>query len=505
MMAEIPGLTQMYATFALYLLLMIAVGLYFYRRAKNIEDYLLGGRGMGSWVTALSAQASDMSGWLLMALPGAVFMAGLGECWIAAGLALGTFLNWLLVAPRLRLYTASTHSLTLSTFFERRFRDPTRLLRLLTALLTLFFFTFYAASGLLGAGNLFRELFGINFTAAVLIGTAVMVFYTLLGGFLAVCWTDLFQGILMFAAIVILPLVAYWQLPPGALTEACAARGVALRLLPERLGWPELLAILSTAAWGLGYFGQPHILVRFMGIKSIRLLPRSMTIAMIWVLISLTGAVLIGLLAVPFYDGLDEYTSENVFIYLVKDLFNPALGGVLLAAILAAIMSTIDSQLLVSSSTLTEDFYVALINPRAGEKSQMLVSRGCVLLIALIACSMALTMNKNIFDLVNFAWGGFGAAFGPAVLTGLYSRRTTWQAVLAGIVVGTVVLIGWYLLGWNRYMYEIVPGFLANFLTILLVNRRVPQTDARVLAEFDQMRMLVKKRQDFQEEIRDES
>ncbi|MCP3966834.1 MAG: sodium/proline symporter PutP [Lentisphaerae bacterium] len=481
-----------YVTFILYLIFMVAVGLYFYRKANHIEDYLLGGRGMGSWVTALSAQASDMSGWLLMGLPGAIFLLGMDQVWIGVGLALGTFINWLIVAPRLRVYTERTNSLTLSTFFGRRFRDPTNTLRLMSAVITLIFFTIYAAAGLVSAGKLFESMFHINYKVAVIAGAAVMIFYTLMGGFLAVCWTDLFQGLLMFFAIVILPIVAYNNLEPGAVVAACTAKNISLDVFPEGTLWISLLALLSSMAWGLGYFGQPHILVRFMSIKSIRLLPRTMTIAMVWVIISLIGAVIIGLLAIPMYNNLPAGDNEKVFIFMIRDLFNPYLGGVLLAAILAAIMSTIDSQLLVSSSTLTEDFYANVIRKNSSEREQMIVSRFSVLLIAIIACSLAMDKTSSIFKLVTFAWGGFGAAFGPVVLMALFSSKTSWRSALCGMIAGTIALLVWHFMGMNAWMYEIVPGFIVNIAVIIGLNHVFPNDDPEITAEFESVEKEVK-------------
>ena len=481
-------MSPVYLTFAIYLLGMIAVGIYFYRKASHLEDYLLGGRSMGSWVTALSAQASDMSGWLLMGLPGAVFAAGLGKIWIAIGLALGTFFNWLLVAPRLRVYTEKTKALTLSTFLGKRFHDPSNSLRLLSAVITLVFFTIYAASGLVGAGKLFESMFNVDYRIAVIAGTAIMIIYTLMGGFLAVCWTDLFQGLLMFGAITLVPIMAYNQLDAGAFAAACEAKKISMELFPGS-GVMGMLAIISTMAWGLGYFGQPHILVRFMSIKSIKLLPRSMTIAMVWVLISLAAAICIGLLAIPMYNTPEK---EKVFIFMIRDLFNPYVGGILLAAILAAIMSTIDSQLLVSASTLTEDFYANIIRKNPTEKQQMLFSRISVLLIAIIACSIAMDRNSSILDLVEFAWGGFGAAFGPVVLMALFSRKTTWRAALCGMLAGTVASLVWYFCPWGKYMYEIVPGFVVNILVIMAMNQIFPAENKTMLKEFDAVQKALK-------------
>ena len=482
-------MVETYVTFALYLIFMIAVGVYFFFKSKSVTDYLLGGRGVGSWVTALSAQASDMSGWLLMGLPGAIYLAGFGEAWVAVGLALGTFLNWMIVAPRLRVYTEMTNSMTLAAFFSERFRDPTGYMRVFSAIITLFFFTIYAASGLNATGNLFEEMFGISYSSSVIIGAAVLLVYTFLGGYLAVCWTDLFQGILMFLALVAVPVVAYNMVGAGAVENAMNAKGLTFSLLPAaKNNAMALVAVCSAAAWGFGYFGQPHILVRFMSIKSVKLLPRTITIAMIWVLFSLAAAVVIGFLAMPLFEGLDKQNCEKVFIYMVRDpkFFNPWIGGILLAAILAAIMSTIDSQLLVSSTTLTEDFY-RFIHVDASQKVLMRMSRIFVLVITLIACGLALMRTETIFSLVKFAWGGFGAAFSPVVLMSLYSRKTSWQSAFAGMIIGTAVMLAWYVLGFGRYMYEILPGFVCGVVTIMIMNRFYPQRNEEILKEFDEV------------------
>ena len=477
-----------YFTFGLYLLVMLGIGIYCYFKSKGVEDYLLGGRGVGSWVTALSAQASDMSGWLLMGVPGLIYLSGLCNMYVAIGLWIGTLLNWLLVAPRLRLYTAATKSLTLSSFFGRRFRDRTGILRLFSAIVVLLFFTIYSASGLVAAGKLFNSMFGINYQLAVLIGAGVMLFYTSMGGYLAVCWTDLLQGMLMFFALLIVPVTAYFRLPPDAAEIFRATNPGALNLLAaDKSTVFALAAVVSAAVWGLGYFGQPHILVRFMSIKSVSALPRAIWIAMIWVTVSLTAAVLIGLLAIPLYPGLAQGESEKVLIFMIGDFFNPWIGGILLAAILAAIMSTIDSQLLVASSTLTADFYKNILRKKASSAEQMHVSRVFVLLITVIALIMALNPGKTIFELVTFAWGGFGAAFGPVVLMALYSRKTSWQSALCGMAAGTIVMIGWYVSGLGAYMYEILPGFIAGLTAIIAVNRIRPETNEKVLAEFDKV------------------
>lgn len=480
-------------TFIIYLIFLLAIGFFFYKKTNNLEDYLLGGRSMGVWVTALSAQASDMSGWLLMGLPGAIFLYGLGQSWIAIGLLIGTVLNWILVAPRLRIYTEKTSSLTLSSFFENRFKDPTGLLRIISAIITLIFFTIYASSGMAGAGKLFEAMFNIPYTAAVVGGCIVIVLYTFLGGFLAVCWTDLFQGALMFFSILIVPIFALVTNGGfNAIHAAAQAKNISMSLFESNSGIAGVVAIISTMAWGLGYFGQPHILARFMSIKDVKEMSRSTTIATIWVIISLFGAILVGLIGLAMYQEAPGGDAEKVFIYMISDLFNPWIGGILLAAILSAIMSTIDSQLLVSSSALTEDFYQKIIKHDASEKELIWVGRLCVILISIIAMLLALNPKSSILSLVSYAWGGFGAAFGPIVLMALFSKKTTWKSALAGMVVGAIVCVLWKEIGLGSLMYEIVPGFIANFIVILIINKLNPQEDAIILNEFNDVKTILK-------------
>jgi sodium/proline symporter len=476
-------------TFIAYFIVLLGIGFFFYRKSSNIEDYLLGGRGMGSWVTALSAQASDMSGWLLMGLPGAIYLGGIEKTWIATGLFVGTVLNWKLVSARLRIYTEKTNAITLPCFFESRFRDPTGLLRLISAIIILIFFAIYASSGLVATGKLFESTFNVRYQLAVIIGGLVIIAYTFMGGFLAVCWTDLLQGALMVFAIIIVPLLTYNSAGGvNAIKEAMDLKEISTSLMPQ--GATSLVCIctiISSMAWGLGYFGQPHILVRFMSIKSVDKLGKSMTIAIIWVFLSLCGAIIIGLIGIAMFDELTGGEEEKVFIFMIRDFFNPWFGGILLAAIFSAIMSTIDSQLLVSSSALSEDFYCKAIKREASEREIILVGRACVVIISIIALVMALDRNNTILEIVSYAWGGFGAAFGPLVLFALYSKRTTWQSVLAGMVTGTVVLVLWKQVGLSDKMYEIVPGFIANCLTIILINLFISQKDQTILSEFEEV------------------
>lgn len=474
-------------TFIVYFIFLLGIGFYFYRRSVSIEDYLLGGRGMGSWVTALSAQASDMSGWLLMGLPGAIYLGGIGKTWIAIGLFIGTILNWKLVAARLRIYTQKTDTITLPCFFEQRFGDPTGLLRIISAIIILIFFTIYVSSGLVATGKLFESTFEVPYMAAVVIGGAIIIAYTFLGGFLAVCWTDLFQGMLMVLALTVVPTVAYFKVGGiGGIRAAMALKEISSSLIPRGEPLP-LLAMISASAWGLGYFGQPHILARFMSAKSVHKLRESMTIAIVWVALSLGGAVVIGLIGIGMFDNLTGGKEEKVFIYMISRVMHPWLAGIMLAAILSAIMSTIDSQLLVSSSALTEDFYQKAIKKDASVKEIVLIGRISVVIISAVALVLALTWDETILKIVAYAWGGLGAAFGPVVLCSLFSRRTGWLAALAGMVSGTVVLVLWKQVGLDEYLYEIVPGFAFNSLVILVVNRFNEQRDEGVLKQYEQV------------------
>jgi sodium/proline symporter len=479
--------TPITATFIAYLLFMLAVGFYFYRRNESIEQYLLGARGMGAWVTAFSTQASDMSGWLLMGLPGAIYVGGMTGAWIAIGLFIGTALNWQLVSKRLRLYTQKTGSITLPSFFEQRFGDSTGLLRTVSAIVILIFFTIYASSGMVATGKLFESTFRIPYAWAVVIGGSVVIGYTLVGGYLAVCWTDMFQGILMVLALVAVPVIAYTRTGGiDAIREATTARGIPLQLLPHG-DTAALVGVVSALAWGLGYFGQPHILARFMSIKSLAKLSQSKVIALIWVAISLTGAVAIGLIGIGLFRVMPDGDSEKVFIHMTIRVMHPWLVGIVLSAILAAIMSTIDSQLLVSSSALIEDFYRRAISPHAGPRVVVFLGRLCVVVISGVAMFLALRCHESILRIVAYAWGGFGAAFGPPVLFALFSRRTSWPAALLGMIVGTTVLIAWKQMGWGERLYEIVPGFAANCLVILAVGLFVPQNNSHVLQQFDEV------------------
>jgi sodium/proline symporter len=461
------------ATFIVYLAAMLAIGIYAYRRTGNLSDYLLGGRKLSSFTAALSAGASDMSGWLLLGLPGYAYAKGYEAGWIALGLLIGTYINWRFIAKRLRIFTAAlSDSITLSEYLENRFNDRSRLLRIVTAFFILAFFLFYTSSGLVAGGKLFESVFGLPYLWAVLAGALAIILYTFLGGFMAVCWTDCVQGLLMSLALVLVPVIAIVSVGGwGHATEAMRAVSPSMLKPLEVSG--GLLSIISLMAWGLGYFGQPHILVRFMAIRSSDDIPRARRIAMSWVFFGMTGALLVGFAGVgALKTPLTGADTEKVFILLVQSLLHPVPAGICLAAILAAIMSTADSQLLVSSSALTEDFYKPFIRKRASQKELVWVGRLTVMLIAIIAFALAMNPTSKVLDLVAFAWGGFGAAFGPTIIMSLFWKRMTKAGAFAGILTGGITVFVWgkLLKGGLFDLYEIVPGFILSLTAIIAAS-----------------------------------
>jgi sodium/proline symporter len=464
------------ATFVVYVFVMLLVGIIAYRRTRNLSDYILGGRKLNSFVTALSAEASDMSGWLLLGLPGYAYAAGFEATWLALGLLIGTYINWRFVAARLRDYTfRAGDSLTLSEFLEYRFKDRSRILRLVSGIFILVFFMFYTTSGLVAGGKLFASVFGLPYTWAVLLGASTIIAYTFLGGFLAVCWTDCIQGLLMLLALVILPVIIL-QNQGGFAAVADSLHGVNPELLNPLTSVDgqmlSAVAIISLLGWGLGYFGQPHILTRFMAIRSSADIPRARHLAMGWVALSMTGALLIGIGGIgalePPLSGAD---TEKVFIILVRALLHPIPAGICLAAILAAIMSTADSQLLVSSSVLAEDLYKDLFRKKASQKELMWAGRLAVVLIAGFACILSMDPKSMVLELVAYAWAGFGAAFGPTLLLSLFWERMTRNGALAGIITGGLTVVVWKPLHGGIFdIYEIVPGFILSLIAIVVFS-----------------------------------
>ncbi|EDQ00162.1 sodium/proline symporter PutP [Shewanella benthica] len=467
-------------TFIGYLVLMMGIGLWAYKATDSVDDYILGGRSMGPAVTALSVGASDMSGWLLLGLPGAVYMGGLGEAWIGIGLVFGAWLNWLLVAKRLRIYTEFTdNALTLPDFFEKRFEDSKGLLKLVSAVTILVFFTFYASAGMVGGAILFEKVFGLDYTLALIIGSTIIVAYTFIGGFFAVSWTDFFQGCLMLIALLIVPVAIFSQ--PETQNALDSIDPAMLSMFNEDT---TVIGLVSLLAWGLGYFGQPHILSRFMAIKSANDIPLSRRIAMSWMIIALLGALATGIAGSLYFANDPLANPETVFIHLAHAAFNPWIGGLLIAAILSAIMSTIDSQLLVCSSVITEDFYKKWLRPQASSKELMLVGRIGVLAIAIIAGIVALNPESSVLGLVSYAWAGFGAAFGPVVLLSLFWSAYSRNGAVATIVVGALTVVIWKQLSGGIFdLYEILPGFIFATLSGVIVSK-ISAPSAKVKAQF---------------------
>jgi len=479
-------------TFVAYLILILFLGIKAYRRTHSLDDYILGGRKLGSVVTALSVGASDMSGWLLLGLPGAIYLSGLSEIWIGIGLVLGAYCNWLFVSKRLRIYSAqANNSLTLPDYFENRFNDTTRVLRLVSAFVILLFFTFYTASGLVGGAILFENSFGMQYSTALISGGLIIVGYTFIGGFLAVVWTDAVQAVLMFLALLVAPTVVI--LSSGG-TEAVWQQMQAVNpQSTELFSNMTLIGFLSLIAWGLGYVGQPHILARFMAVENPQKLVAARRIAMVWMVLVLFGSVATGLAGIAYFADNPLENPETVFIALSQQLFNPWVAGIITAAILSAIMSTVDSQLLVSSSVISEDFYRVFVRPQASEKELLMVSRGAVIAIALLAMVIASDRESRVLDLVSYAWAGFGAAFGPVIVFSLFWRSMTAASAIAGMIVGAVTVVVWSNLTGGLFdLYEIVPGFAFASMVIVIITTLKPASDAQALSTFKEVEQLVK-------------
>lgn len=480
----------------LYFTAMLGIGLYAYRKStSDVAGYMLGGRSLSPSVAALSAGASDMSGWMLMGLPGAMYISGVSSLWIAIGLVVGAFLNYLIVAPRLRTYTeVANDSITLPDFFENRFNDKSRMLRVVSSVVIVVFFTLYTSSGIVAGGKLFESSFGINYEVGLYVTAGVVVAYTLFGGFLAVSLTDFVQGCIMFVALVLVPIVAIGEV--GGISELHTSISAINPALLDVFSGVSLIGIISALAWGLGYFGQPHIIVRFMAIRSIKDIPAARRIGMSWMIVSIIGAMATGFAGIAYVakTGLQLDDAETIFIVLSQILFSPLIAGFLLAAILAAIMSTISSQLLVTSSSLTEDFYKTFLHRDASEKQQVLVGRIAVFLVALVAIYLAYDRNSSILSLVSNAWAGFGAAFGPVVIGSLFWKEMTRNAALAGMITGALTVLLWIYVpitingqSLSSVMYELVPGFILCSSVIYIVTKMAPQDDAKVLAKHDEM------------------
>ncbi len=498
------------AVVIIYFIIVIGVGYYFYHRSTNLSDYILGGRSLNPYVTALSAQASDMSGWLLMGLPGSIYVAGMGQVWIGIGLAIGSYLAWLFIAKRLRIYSEKAkNSLTLSEYFENRFHDDTGALRTVSAVIILVFFTIYVASGFVGAGNVFRMIFpDFTYTAAMIIGAVVLIVYTFLGGFRAVCWTDLLQAILMIFAIVLVPLAAVNELGGWDSTADILDDMMSTGRAPDHFtsllysGGTGIAAatVISCLAWGLGYFGMPHIIVRYTAIKNPADLKISRRVATVWVVICLAAACAMAIIGRAYISdsGTALDNPENIFIVLADSMFPAALAAIIYAALLAAIMSTADSQLLVASGAVSNDLYTHIFKKKADDRKLMWVARGVVIVIAVIAALLALDKDGAIMDLVSYAWAGFGAAFGPAVILSLYWKKTNAKGVMWGMATGFATVIIWntfFIAGgiiaggdwliWDSQLYELVPGFVLSFIVTVAVSVKTGGAGKEIEKEFD--------------------
>lgn len=493
-----------YVMIGLYFLILLGIGYYAYKQSTStLDEYMLGGRSLGPLVTALSAGAADMSGWMLMGLPGSVYSTGLSATWIAIGLTLGAWLNYILVAPRLRVYTELTdNAITIPDFFEKRVSDHTRMLKIISGLVIVVFFTLYTQAGMVSGGVLFESAFGLNYHVGLILTASIVIIYTLFGGYLAVSLTDFFQGVIMLIALVLVPIVALLKL------NGLDTFDTIVELKPTNLDWfkgTSFVSIVSLMAWGLGYFGQPHIIVRFMSIKSHKQLSAARRIGISWMAVSLIGACMTGLIGIAFIhdSGMKLENAETIFVVMSQVLFHPLIAGFFLAAILAAIMSTISSQLLVTSSSLTQDFYMLIrktsIQEKHREKEFVRVGRLSVLIVSAVSMAIAWTPNDTILNLVGNAWAGFGAAFGPLVLLSLFWKRLTKYGAITGMLLGSATVIFWIVMkgifkdnpGIFEF-YEIIPGFIVSLVSTVLVSLVTKQPEQRILDEFDEMEQILK-------------
>lgn len=462
------------AAFIIYFSLLLAMGLIFHKKQRTSSDFMMGNRSLSFWLVALSAHASDMSAWLFMAFPMSIFVLGVSRIWIALGLLIGMYLNWQLVAPRLRSLTEEYNCYTLSSFFEKRFKDNSGTIRVISALVMVIFLTHYLSAGLIAMGNLFESLFGLDYFIGLSIAMLVVVSYTFVGGFTTVAWTDLFQGIFLLVMIIIVPFMAYLKIDGWhQIVEAAQKQGISLSLAPEA-NFDAFFTISSLAlGWGLGYFGMPHIITKFMGIKHVSEMHKSKWLGMSWQLITLTAAAFVGIVAIAYFpNGLEK--PEMIFIEMVKDLFHPFIGGFILCAIIAANLSTMDSQILVCGSMMSEDLYVPFHHKTPSDRKILWFSKFSVVFISIVALILAFNRSSTVLDTVLYSWSGLGSAFGPLVLMSLYSTSINRYGAMAGIIVGTFVSMIWPTLNPMLTKYEVlpmVPGFCLSALAIYLVSR----------------------------------
>lgn len=466
--------TPIIAAFGLYFAVLLVIGLLSHRKQHTAQDFIVGNRSLNFWLTALSAHASDMSAWLFFAFPSALYLGGLPQIWTAFGLVLGMFLNWQIVAYRLRTDTEARNSYTMASFFERRFSDTSGVLSLLTAFITLLFLTSYLSAGLIAMGLLLETIFQIDYYFGLSVAVCVVVAYTYLGGFLTVAWTDLFQGLFLLVAIVAVPFIAFQTLPGGwqSIESAAADRGLMLWKLVDH---EETIfsGLFLMAGWGLGYFGQPHIITKFMGIRSAKDMYKAKYLGISWQVIVLSAAACIGIIGIPFFQqGLAD--PQLVFVSMVQQLFSPFWSGLVLCAVLAATISTMDSQLLVCASVLSEDVYKRCFFPKASSKAVLQCSRLSVIAVAAVALVLAFDRNATILNVVFYAWSGLGCAFGPLVLAALYARRVNRYGAIAGMLVGSGIATFWPALDMQFFdtgIPAMIPGFLLSLGAIFAVSR----------------------------------
>lgn len=478
-----------FSAIVLYLIILLAIGYYSYKRTNDISDYVLGARSLGPMVTALSAGASDMSGWMLMGLPGAVYTTGLSSLWLGVGLTIGAYFNYLLLAPRFRVYTElANDSVTIPDFLENRFKDKSNMLRLVSGVIILVFFTLYVSSGVVAGGKLFENMFGLTYTTGVVVTLSIVVLYTYFGGFLAVSLTDFFQGSLMFVVLVMVPVITYLNLGVSPETFVAKVKHIDPSLFDLFKG-TSVASIIGFLAWGLGYFGQPHIIVRFMAIKSAKELKSARRIGISWMAIGLLGAISSGLIGLVYFtqNKIPLKDPETVFLRLGAILFHPFITGIILSAVLAAIMSTLSSQLLVCSSSITKDFYLTFFNKEASQKKQVVISRLAVVAVAAVATVLAYLPNKTILSIVGQAWAGFGSAFGPVLLISLYWKKMTKWGALSGMIVGGTTVILWIVSGLSAYLYEMIPGFFLSLISIIIVSNLTQKSKVNIDSDFKLM------------------
>ena len=482
----------------IYMSVMLGIGYWSYRQTDEYEDYVLAGRGLNPFVAALSAGAADMSGWLLMGLPGALFVSGMSELWIAVGLLAGAWANWTYVAPRLRSYSeVADDSVTIPSFFENRLGDKSRTIRLVSSIIIVVFFTFYVSSGMVAGGKYFESTFGGDYLTGMLVVAFITVTYTFIGGFLAVSYTDAVQGMIMFCSLIIVPVMALLYLDdPSSIWTWATSNSYG----PHADGNPQYFSLISgisaatiigNLAWGLGYFGQPHIIVRFMALRTPKDARTGRMIGMSWMFISIVGAVFIAIIGTAFFGQnpdlaiTDTSKYESVFLDMARILFHPLIGGLILTAVLAAIMSTISSQLLVSSTSLIEDIFKVVKKNHPSQDMMINLSRTAVIVVSVVAGLLAVNPNNSILDLVGFAWAGFGSAFGPAVLFMLYWKRLNVQGTLAGMIAGAVVCGVWGNTGLKDVVYEMVPGVIAATVITYVVTIMTTPPSEEVVAGFE--------------------